>query len=65
MDWSKLEAALIRFWWATAFPAIGWFAVGTNLEGVGVPQAWAVVISAAVAGILYGVKKFILPDSRF
>jgi hypothetical protein len=65
MDWSKLEAASIRFFWATVFPALSWFALGSNLEGVGVPQEWAAVISAVVAGVLYGVKKFVFPDTRF
>jgi len=63
MDWSRLQAALIRFFWATVFPAIGWFAVGANLESVGIPQAVAVVIAALVSGVLYAVKKYVFPDT--
>jgi len=65
VDWEKLQAALIRFFWASVFPAIGWFGVGANLEAIGVPQEWAVVIAAGVAGVLYGVKKYVAPDAKF
>jgi len=63
MDWSKFQAAAIRFFWASVFPLIGWFAVGANLESIGVPVEWAAVIGAAVGGALYFVKKYVWPDT--
>ncbi len=63
MDWSRFKAAAIRFFWASVFPLIGWFAVGQNLESIGVPAAAAALIAAIVGGALYFVKKFVWPDT--
>lgn len=64
MDWQKLQAALIRFFWATVFPSLTWLTVGGNLESVGVSSEAAAVIAAAIGGIIYGVKKYIWPDTK-
>ena len=65
MNWSKLQAAGIRFFWATVFPALGWFAVGANLEGIGVPPEAAIIGGAAIGGLIYGVKKYVWPDTKW
>jgi uncharacterized membrane protein YhhN len=64
MDWSRFQAALIRAFWTVVFPLIGalvnWLATGENLKEIGVTNAAVILV---VSGALYGLKKFIWPDT--
>lgn len=66
MDWSRLQAAIIRAFWSFVFPMIGalvaWLQSGQNLESIGVTN---VLLASVVSAILYGVKKAIWPDTTF
>jgi uncharacterized membrane protein YhaH (DUF805 family) len=66
MDTDRLIAAVIRFWWATLFPAIGGLVVYLLepgvLEEVGITNGAVAVI---IGGVLYGLKKLVWPDTRF
>lgn len=65
MDLSRLEAAAIRAFWAFVFPALG--GVVAYLLEPGVLQAIGVenaVLAYVVGALLYGLKKFLWPDTR-
>jgi hypothetical protein len=66
MNWNKLSAALIRAFWTVVFPLIGglvsWAATGDNLQQVGVENAG---IALVVGAFLYGLKKYLWPDTKF
>ena len=66
VDTAKLQAALIRFWWAAVFPLIGtlvnWLANGENLGTIGLKST---AIIAVVSGALYGLKKYLWPNTKF
>jgi hypothetical protein len=65
MDWTRLQGAAIRFFWATLFPLLGWFVVGDNLESIGVPAELSPFIGAAVGGVLYGLKRYKWPNTTW
>lgn len=66
MDWARFKAALIRTWWAFAFPMIGalvvYWADPQVLEDAGITNALVISI---ISGVLYGLKKLFWPDSTF
>ncbi|MFA5387839.1 MAG: hypothetical protein WC322_05675 [Candidatus Paceibacterota bacterium] len=65
MDWTKLQAALIRAFWSIVFPLIGagvvWLQDADNLNEIGVTNGGATVVIGAV---LYGLKKYLFPDTK-
>jgi hypothetical protein len=65
MNWQKLEGALIRAFWTFVFPAIGggvaYLLEPGVLQSVGVENA---VLAYGIGAILYGLKKFLWPDTR-
>lgn len=66
MDWTKVQAVVIRFFWATVFPGIGmaidWALVSGNLNNVGVKDP---IIIAVISGVLYAAKKALFPNTKF
>ncbi len=64
MNWERLQAALIRGFWSTVFPLIGalvlWLANSQNLQDIGVEDTF---VASIIAGVLYGLKKVIWPDT--
>jgi len=66
MDFSKLWAALIRAFYTIAFPIIAtgidWALQSGNLESVGVEDGFIIL---AISGFLYGLKKYLFPDTKF
>ena len=66
MNTSKLTAAVIRAFWTVVFPLIGalvsWLATGDNLQQIGVENA---TIALLVGGVLYGLKKYFWPNTKF
>lgn len=66
MDTERLSAAIIRAFWTVVMPIIGalvnWLLTGTNLQEVGIESAPLIL---AVSAVLYGVKKWLFPDTRF
>ena len=66
MNTSKLTAAVIRAFWTVVFPLIGalvsWLATGDNLQQIGVENA---TIALLVGGVLYGLKKYFWPTTKF
>ncbi len=66
MDTAKLQAALIRAFYTFVFPLIGalidWLLKSGNLESIGITDGLLIIgISAA----LYGLKKYLFPDTKF
>ena len=70
MDWAKIKAALIRFFWTAVFPAIGlgierlftWATTDGNLQSIGIESMPVIV---AIAAVLYGLKKLLWPDTTW
>jgi len=66
MNKDKFVASLIRAFWTFVFPMIGalvaWLSNGQNLESIGVDSA---LLASGVAAVLYGLKKWIWPDTKF
>lgn len=66
MDTERLTAAIIRAFWTVVFPLIGglvaYLLEPGALEGVGVTNGALVL---AISAVLYGVKKWLFPDTRF
>lgn len=66
MDTGRLSAALIRAFWTVVFPLIGglvaYLLEPGVLEEVGVTNAGLVLVIGAV---LYGLKRYIWPDTKF
>jgi hypothetical protein len=64
MDTNRLRAAIIRAFWTVIFPLIG--SLVAYLLEPGVLEEVGVTIPALALGIgavLYGVKKYIWPDT--
>ena len=66
MNTTKLIAALIRAFWTVVFPLIGalvnWLATGDNLHQIGVDNAALILV---IGGVLYGLKKYLWPNTKF
>jgi len=66
MDTDRLVAAIIRGFWTVVFPLIGSLVVYLMepgvLESVGVTNA---SIALIIGAVLYAVKKFVWPDTKF
>ena len=66
MDTDRLIAAVIRGFWTVVFPLIGSLVVYLMepgvLEEVGVTNA---TIALVIGAVLYAVKKFVWPDTKF
>ena len=66
MDTERLTAAIIRAFWTVVFPLIGglvtYLLEPGALESVGVTNGALVL---AIGAVLYGVKKWLFPDTRF
>ena len=64
MDWSRVQAAIIRAFWTFVFPMLGslvvWLTNEQNLEAVGVDDA---ALASIIAAALYGLKKLLWPDT--
>jgi len=64
MDWTRVQAALIRAFWTVVFPLIGGLVTHLIepgvLEEIGVTNA---SIALIVGAVLYGLKKLIWPDT--
>jgi hypothetical protein len=41
---------------------VNWLLTGENLQEIGVENAGLIVV---IGGILYGVKKYVFPDTKF
>lgn len=66
MDWPRVKAALIRFFWAIVFPTIGlavvYFTSEQTLANFGITDAATVSL---ISGLGYGLKKLFWPDTTF
>lgn len=66
MNWKLLQAALIRAFWTIIFPLIGglvnWLITGDNLQQIGVENAG---ITLVIGAFLYGLKKYLWPNTKF
>ncbi len=64
MDTDRILAAVIRAFWTVVFPMIGglvaYLLEPGVLEGVGVTNAG---VALAVGALLYGLKRYLWPDS--
>ena len=65
MDTDRLVAAIIRAFWTVVFPLIGglvaYLLEPGVLEEVGVTNAG---LALAIGAVLYGVKKYVWPDTK-
>ena len=66
MNWERFQAALIRMFYTAVLPLIGalvaWLIGDGNLESIGVESEY---LALAIGAVLYGVKKLLLPDTKF
>jgi hypothetical protein len=64
MDWTRLRAAVIRAFYTVILPLVGalvTYLLGDNvLESIGVTNE---VLALIIGGILYGLKKYVWPDT--
>lgn len=64
MDWNRIVAAIIRAFWTIIMPLLG--ALVTYLLGDGVLESIGVsneVLALVIGAFLYGLKKYIWPDT--
>lgn len=65
MDTDRLVAAIIRGFWTVVFPLIGSLVVYLMepgvLEEIGVTNG---AVALIVGAVLYGLKKYIWPDTK-
>ena len=65
MDSERLVAAIIRAFWTVVFPLIGagvtYLLEPGALEKIGVTNG---ALALGIGAVLYGVKKYLWPDTR-